>query len=334
MVQNVLITTHAPDEWVGLPTELRVAFCGYSSQEIDRAITSDTEILVTDALPTALERCGALRWVQLLSAGANQLIGHPLAVRELLFSSAAGISAIHIAEHVVARVLYHTKELHVFEGFQREHVWPNRSTMARPSLRGQTALIVGYGGVGRETARLLSAFGMRIIAVASDGARRPYRGYLPYAGVGDPMASIPEQVIAPDALPDVLPSADLLVLAVPLTPATRGMIDAAALARMRASAILVNVARGAVVDTPALLAALDAQQIAYAYLDVFEQEPLSPESLLWDHPRISITAHMAGVMPDDSERYRDLFLQNLARYRAGEPLLNLLDRRKFVVQGN
>ncbi|HMO57135.1 MAG TPA: D-2-hydroxyacid dehydrogenase [Roseiflexaceae bacterium] len=326
---NVLITTHAPEEWAGLPAGLRVAFCGYSAPEIDRAMTSDTEILVTDALPTALERCSGLRWVQLLSAGANQLIGHPLAAREILFSSAAGISAVYIAEHVVARVLYHTKELRTFERLQHEHSWPDRSAMARPSLRGQMALIVGYGGVGRETARLLSAFGMRIIAVTPDGVRRPYRGYLPYPAAGDPAASIPEQVITPAALHEVLPVADVLVLAVPLTPATRGMIDAAALAQMRSDAILVNVARGAVVDTSALLAALDARQIAYAYLDVFEQEPLPPDSPLWNQPRVSITAHMAGVMPDDSERYRDLFLQNLVRYRAGEMLLNQLDRRAF-----
>jgi phosphoglycerate dehydrogenase-like enzyme len=331
---NVLITTHAPEEWTDLPADLRVAFCGYASDEIDRAITSDTEILVTDALPTALERCGGLRWVQLLSAGANQLIGHPLARREILFSSAAGISAVYIAEHVVARLLFHTKELRAFEQFQHAHTWPDRSAMARPSLRGRTALIVGYGGVGRETARLLSAFGMRIIAATADGRRQPYTGYLPYAGAGDPEARIPERVIATAALHDALPAADVVVLAVPLTPATRALIDAAALAQMRPDAILINVGRGAVIDTPALLAALDAQQIACAYLDVFEQEPLPSDSPLWDHPRVSITAHMAGVMPDDSARYCDLFVQNLARYRAGDRLLNLLDRQKFILQGN
>jgi phosphoglycerate dehydrogenase-like enzyme len=313
-----------------LPADLRVSFCGYSVHELNEAIGPGTEVLVTDALPAAPERCGGLRWVQLLSAGANQLLGHPLVEREILFTSAAGISAVYIAEHVVARVLYHTKELRAFERLQHEHTWPSRVAMARPSLRGRCALIVGYGGVGRETARLLDALGMRVIAVARDGERRRYAGYLPYEGAGDLEGRIPERVVAPEALADVLVEADVVVLTVPLTETTRGMLGATALAGMRADSILVNVGRGAVVDTPALLAALDAGRPAHAYLDVFEHEPLPADSPLWDHPRVSITPHMAGVMPDDSARYRDLFLQNLARYRAGAPLLNLLDRRTFL----
>jgi phosphoglycerate dehydrogenase-like enzyme len=328
---NVLITTHAPEEWTELPSDIQVTFCDYDSHAIDQAITPETEVLVTDALPTALERCRGLRYVQLLSAGANQLLGHPLAAHDALFASAAGISAVHIAEHIVARVLYHTKELRAFEQLQRQHVWPNRVSMSRPSLRGMCALIIGYGGVGREAARLLDALGMRVIAVTSDGARRLYGGYLPYPGIGDPHGRIPGQVVAPDALPSVLPEASVVILAVPLTGATRAMISAAELSSMRQDAIVINVGRGAVVDTGALLAALDARKIAHAYLDVFEQEPLPADSPLWDHPHISLTPHMAGVMPDDSVKYRDLFLQNLARYRNGERLLNQLDRAKFVM---
>ena len=332
---QVLIATHAPHEWSELPGDLQVTFCAYPAEAVEHAMSPDTEVLVTDALPLTLEHCNQLRWVQLLSAGANQVLGHPLAVRTeppVRFTSAAGISAVHIAEHVVARVLYHTKELRSFERLQREHVWPDRTAMARPDLRGKTALIVGYGGVGRETARLLAAFGMRILAVTRDGQRVRYAGYVPYPGTGDPEALLPEHIYATPELERALPGADVVILSVPLTDATHHLLDSDAFQRMRSHAILINVGRGAVLDTAALLTALDAGRLAHAYLDVFAQEPLPPDSELWDHASISITPHMAGVMPDDITRYRALFLQNQVLYRAGERMLNELDTSRFVTR--
>jgi phosphoglycerate dehydrogenase-like enzyme len=237
---------------------------------------------------------------------------------------------MHIAEFILARLLYHTKEFRAFEELQREHRWPDRVAMSRPGLRGKQALIIGYGGVGRETARLLTTLGIRIVAVAHQPGRTPYQGYTPHPDFGDPDGHLPEQIVTPDALHDVLPDADVIVLAVPLTPETHYLIDAAALARTKASAILINIARGGVVDTQALLAALDAGRLAHAYLDVFEQEPLPPDSPVWDHPRISITPHMAGVMPDAETALRDLFRQNLPRYINRLPLINQLDRRRFI----
>lgn len=327
---RVVISTDRPEAWRDLGDGIEAVYCGYASDDINAAINPATEALVTDALPTEIDRCGGLRWIQLLSAGADQLIGHPLVERDILLSNAAGISADYIAEHVIARILSHTKSLRTFERLQRERIWPDRSALARPVLRGMRGLIVGYGGVGRETARLMRAFGMAVDAATADGERRPYRGYLPYAGAGDPDALLPERMFRTSEIGKALPAADVVVLALPLTPATHRLFDADALARMRPSAILVNVGRGGVVDTSALLAALDAGQLAGAYLDVFDREPLPANSPLWDHPLVSITPHMAGVMPDDGLRYRELFLKNLARFRAGEPLINQLDRRSFL----
>jgi phosphoglycerate dehydrogenase-like enzyme len=171
---------------------------------------------------------------------------------------------------------------------------------------------------------------MRILAIARDPKRTEYHGYTPTTDFGDPNGVLPEQILAPDALHDILPAADVIVLAVPLTSATHHMIDARALAQAKASAILINIARGAVVDTGALVDALDDGRLSHAYLDVFEQEPLPPDSPLWDHPRISITPHMAGVMPDSTPALRHLFRQNLQRYIEDRPLINELDRRRFI----
>lgn len=325
---QVLISAGKPEQWTDLPDGITVRFCGLSAAEVDAAITPDTAALVTDALPSDPTRCGGLQWIQLLSAGANQLLGHPLAEAPVRVANAAGIGAIHMAEHILGRLLYHQKAFGQCDALQRARQWPDRVALARPGLRGQCAVIVGYGGVGRETARLLRACGVRVIAVTSDGVRRPYHGFVPAAGTGDPDGTLPEQVVASTALADAAAAADVLVIAVPLTPTTRRLVDADVLAALRPHAILINVGRGAVLDTAALLAALDAGRLAHAYLDVFEQEPLPAESPLWQHPRLGLTPHMAGVLPDES-LYRELFIQNLARVRAGMPLLNQIDPRAF-----
>lgn len=313
-----------------IPAGVELQFCAGDVAAINAALDDDVEILLTDAMPSTDQRSAGLRWLQLLSAGTDQLIGHPLMRHDVRVSNAAGTSAAHIAEFIVARLLYHTKELRAFDQLQRNHQWPDRIAMSRPSLYGKQALIVGYGGVGRETARLLTALGMRIVAVARTPNPMAYRGYTPTANFGDPDGTLPDRIITLDALPEALASADVIVLAVPLTSATHHLIDARILASTKASAILINIARGAVIDTPALLAALDQQQLAHAYLDVFEQEPLPPDSPMWDHPHVSVTPHMAGVLPDSAPVLRDLFRQNLRRYIDGQTLINQLDRRQFI----
>lgn len=329
-MKKALVAMEADPAWDDVPASVELQFCASDVAAIDAALDDDVEILLTDAMPSSDERCAGLRWVQLLSAGTDQLIGHPLMRHDLQVSNAAGSSAAHIAEFIVARLLYHTKELRAFDHLQRNHQWPDRVAMSRPSLYGKQALIVGYGGVGRETARLLTALGMRIVAVARTPERTPYRGYTPTPNFGDPDGILPERIITADDLPEALARADVIVLAVPLTSATHHLIDAQALASTRASAILINIARGGVVDTPALLAALDNRHLAHAYLDVFEQEPLPLDSPVWDHPHVSVTPHMAGVMPDSAPALRGLFRQNLRRYIDGQPLINQRDRTQFI----
>jgi len=327
----LLVALDVEAQWRKLPPDCQPIFCGYDEDSIHRALNPEVEILVTDVLPTDLEKCKGLRWIQLVSAGADQLANHPILNLEILLSNAAGIFSVHMAEFVVSQILRQIKKLDVFRELQRSHQWPNRAALAEPCLRGKHALIIGYGGVGRETARLLSAFGMKIMAVLPDPSRRSYNGYLPYPNTGDPEGIIPEQIVSPAELSAVLPNADFVILSVSLEPSTYRMINAATLEVTKPSAVLINISRGAVVDSEALVAALDKRTLEHAYLDVFDEEPLPLHSPLWDHPKITVTPHMAGVTPqDDLTRWQDLFLANFERFKKGQPLINQLDRHRLI----
>jgi phosphoglycerate dehydrogenase-like enzyme len=210
---KALITNDVGAVWQDLPADLDVRLCPGTVTRLNAALDARINTLATDALPSAVERATGLRWVQLLSSGADQLVGHPLLAHGVLVSSAAGI-AVHIAKFAVARL-------------QRDQAWPDRGAQAWSSLRGMYAVLIGYGGVGRATARW------------------SYHGYLPYPGASDPEAAISERIVATGELHAVLPDADVVLLAVPLTLATRHLLDAAALVRLRPSAIVVNTARAA-----------------------------------------------------------------------------------------
>lgn len=185
--------------------------------------------------------------------------------------------------------------------------------------------MVGYGSIGREVARLAHAFGMRVLAVKRDPAHRADHGWrLP--GTGDPDGVIPERYYAPHQLTEMLPQCDFVVLAVPMTGATRRLIGETELRARQPTACLVNVARGGVVDEPALIQALEEGWIAGAGLDVFSQEPLPADSPLWWLDNVILAPHVAGFTLDYDRWATDLFAENLRRYLAGEPLLNLVDR--------
>ncbi|MBO9608231.1 MAG: D-2-hydroxyacid dehydrogenase [Paenibacillaceae bacterium] len=327
---EIVVAMNVQHRWNRIPAGMACTYCAPDPQAIARAISPDTAVLVTDAMPADITACGGLKWLHLASAGTDQLNGHPLMSRELKVSNAAGIGAVHMAEFAVGQLLRHRKRFDAFAAFANDRRWPDRLAESRPSLRGGHALLVGYGGVGRETARLLTAFGMTITAVQSAAVRQPYRGFLPYDGIGDPDGSLPERIVTAAELPQVLPQADVVLLSVPLTAATRALMNREAFARMKRDAVLINVSRGGVIDTAAMLAALDADEFAHAYLDVFDVEPLPAESPLWTHPRVTATPHMSGVMPDSAELQQELFLRNLGRFLQGETLLNELDRTRFI----
>lgn len=261
----------------------------------------------SSALREAWPQADALRWVHVAAAGVDAVLFDELRGSEVAVTNAHGVFDAPIAEFVLASILAHDKQLHLSKSLQRQGVWRHREP-ARTA--GSRALVVGTGGIGRATARLLRAVGLQV-----RGAGRTAR----------------EQ---DDDFGTVLPSADLaahagwadhLVLAAPLTGQTRRLVDARVLAAMKPAAHLVNVGRGALVDEPALVDALRSGRIA-ASLDVFEQEPLPAGHPFWAMENVQVSAHMSGDVVGWRDALAGQFLANLDRFIAGEPLDNVVDK--------
>lgn len=260
-------------------------------------------------LEQVLEAAPMLRWVHTPSAGVDHVLIPQLKVRDIVVTNSAGMHAIPIAEFVLAFMLNHAKGMAVLQAAQAEHRWIQHYQPRE--LYGATLLIIGIGGIGGLIAERASAFGMRVV-----GSRRHPQ---PMPGV--------ERVVGAAEWRDLLPEADYVVIATPLTPLTRGLIDASVLRAMRPDAYLINIARGEIVDEAALIQALRERWIAGAALDTVAHEPLSPDSQLWDLPNIVITPHATAHSPRMRERAIALFLENLQRYCDGQPLLNVVDKQ-------
>lgn len=276
---------------------------------------SDAEIylnwfyLKSAILDQVLTAAPNIRWQHTPSAGVNHLLT-PLALsRDLTLTNGAGVHGTPVAEFVLAFMLNHAKRLRKFHEFQVEHNW--HGDMALQELAGATVLIIGAGSIGQAIARRASAFGMRVW-----GSRQR----------AQPLPNF-ERIVTATEWRSLLPEANYVVIATPLTPETKGMIDLTALQSMHPSAYLINIARGAIVDEAALLTALTEGWIAGAGIDTFATEPLPPESPFWTLPNIFITSHNSGSSPRSIERSVNLFLDNLNRYQAGLPLRNVVDRR-------
>jgi phosphoglycerate dehydrogenase-like enzyme len=276
-----------------------------------RPLLARAEVLFTFRFPVEwLLQAPHLRWIQLTSAGVDHMIGEGLFDRrsDVLVTTASGIHAIPISEQVIGYILTFSRGFLRAWRAQREARW-DRYTPEEAA--GKTLGIVGYGPIAQRTAALAHALGMRVVVLR----------HTPQAQAEPPI----ERFYTPDQLHEMLGVSDFVLLAAPFTPQTRGMIDAAALAAMRSTAVLINISRGGLVDEPALIAALQTGQIAGAALDVFAQEPLPAESPLWAMQNVFITPHLAGANPSYNRRATELFCDNLRRYMAGEPLRNRVD---------
>jgi phosphoglycerate dehydrogenase-like enzyme len=294
--------------------------------DVDPASWEGAEVLYTTSDLPASEQAPALRWVQAHYAGINRLLEHPLLKRPgLRLTTMSGVHGVNMGEHVLMLMLACAHQLPLMLRAQTAREWSaERVSGAVRELRGATLGILGYGSIGREAARQARALGMRVLASKRDVAHPEDTGWY-QAGTGDPTGALVERFYGPDNWRDLLPECDFVLVAAPLTPGTQHLIDAAALKAMRPTAVLMNVARGDLVDEPALIAALQAGTIGGAALDVFAQEPLPPGSPLWDLPNVIITPHMAGSSPAYNTRAMTLFAENVRRYLAGEPLLNVVD---------
>jgi len=268
-----------------------------------------------------------LKWVQTHSAGIDSLLDKPIWNTEVIISSANGIHSVQMAEHALALMLAFRWKVPEMLHYQSRAEWPEGrwDIYSQPELRGSTLGIVGYGAIGRELARQAQALGMRVLALNRSGQRRPYQGYA-MPGTGDPDAAIPETIYPTSELLDMLPRCDYVEVLAPLTPETRHMFDANTFAAMKNSALFFNHARGALVNETALVDALTQGQIAGAGLDAFEEEPLPPDHPLWLLDNVIISPHVSGLTLQYDERATDLFVENLRRYLAGEPLINQVQR--------
>ncbi|MBI4329146.1 MAG: D-2-hydroxyacid dehydrogenase [Chloroflexi bacterium] len=278
-----------------------------------RPLFQEADALLTSRLPRSIPITQAprLKWVQLISAGADVAMTSELqARRDIVVTTAAGMAADVIAEFVIAGILALAKG---FLPALRGQVARRWSRYVPEHAAGKTVGIVGMGRVGERVARLCKALEMRVLAT-----RRSVTAPQELSGLAD--------LLLPSAdLPRLLAESDYLVLSLPHTAESHHLIGEQELAMMKPGACLINVARGGVVDEEALVRALRQGRIAGAVLDVFEQEPLSSASPLWRMPNVLITPHIAGAMPDYQERAVKVFLDNLGRYLDGRPLLNIYD---------
>jgi phosphoglycerate dehydrogenase-like enzyme len=250
-----------------------------------------------------------LRWVQAIGAGIEHLDGVALPPG-CLVTNAAGVAAAPIAEFALARILAVWKRLPEIEALQRERRW--KPCIGR-TAEGATIGIVGFGAIGTAVAVRARAFGMTVLAI-----RRSHT-----LGQEHPDA---HEMFGPHALHDVLPRCDAIVAALPATGETENLFDARAFAAMRAGALFCNVGRGALVDEPALIDALESGHLGAAILDVTRQEPLPPEDPLWTAPNAYLSPHSSAALDRYADKLRELFADNLSRFFADEPLRNVVDR--------
>lgn len=261
----------------------------------------------TDAIVRAGRK---LKWIQTGAAGVDKHLSPALVDSDILLCNASGLHAPQVVEHAWALTLSLCRGIPQYLRNQAERTWKGTRYL---DLYGATAGIVGFGGIGKEYARRAQAFDMRILAVDAHATEKP-----PYV----------ERLWRPDRLDDLIRESDVVFIAVPHTKETEKLINAKRLAMMKPTAFLINTARGPIVDEQALVAALKAGQIAGAGLDVFEVEPLAKESELWGMENVILTPHTAGSSALRPRRLMDFFCENLRRYLAGRPLLNVVDKQR------
>ncbi|MGB0388481.1 MAG: D-2-hydroxyacid dehydrogenase [Ardenticatenaceae bacterium] len=275
------------------------------------AILHDLEVVAGWVPRELVLKAPGLRWMQQWWSGADWVLSTPDAKRDFVLTNMSGVHPIQMSEHILGLMLAFSRQLHNAIRAQSRNEWRRVPGETLSELAGKTILLVGVGAIGQRTAQVASAFGMRVL-----GIRR------------SPSKSVPhvEKMLPPDQLLSILPEADFVVIAAPLTPETRGMIGQAALQRMKKTAYLINIGRGEIVDQACLVQVLQKGGIAGAGLDVFEKEPLPKESPLWQMENVIITAHYAGASQGYHQRAFAIFIDNLRRYQAGEPLRNVVNK--------
>jgi phosphoglycerate dehydrogenase-like enzyme len=263
-----------------------------------------------DRLRAVLSGMPKLRWVHTFSAGVDRHVPEMATFDRVLLTNNSGAYDAPIAEHVIAMIFAAAKRVPEHLAAQGRHEWQRETPHAE--VRGQTLVILGMGSIGSELARLASGVGMRVVGIRRDPSRPGGPGV--------------ERIVSPGHLVEVAREADYLAVTAALTPQTRGMVSAEVLRALKPTTWVINIARGPIVDEAALAAALQEKRIGGAALDVFETEPLPATSPLWDCANAILTPHISNSSPRVRERSLALVAENVRRFKAGEPLLNVVDR--------
>jgi phosphoglycerate dehydrogenase-like enzyme len=279
--------------------------------------------------PEVLRAGGELRWVHSAAAGVGSSLTPEMRASPVLFTNSAGVHAAPMAETVLAMILHFARGLDLARRGQDRGEWSSESFYAADApvteLDGSTVGVIGFGGIGRALASKVAALGARVLGLKR---RETGAGEVPLVGPQGVEVGQARVLCGASGLSRLLEDSDFLVIAAPHTPETTGLVGRAELARMKPTAALVNVSRGALVDEPALLEALRAGRIRGAALDVFASEPLPAGHPLWTTDNVLITPHVSAVSRGFWKRESDLIVENLRRFHAGEPLLNLVDKRE------
>jgi phosphoglycerate dehydrogenase-like enzyme len=300
------------------------------AQQVDTIpleVWNKIEVLYTDVLLPEPEWVPNLKWIQFHYAGIDYIQDSALLKKgDLIFSSMSGASAIQEAEYIVGMLLALSHRMSDLISNQQKKEWPkDRWDKFTPvELSNSTVGLVGYGSISREVARLLQPFNVKVLATKKD-VKHPFDGGYSIEGHGDPEGNYFHRLYPIEALKQMLKSCDFVVVTLPITPETRGLIGEAEIQAMKPGAFLVHVSRGGIVDESALMTALNEHRLAGAALDVFVQEPLPAESPLWKTPNLIITPHVSGFSARYKERAGEMFAENLSRYLHGEPVLNQYD---------
>ena len=293
-------------------------------RDLPREALADADMLVCTLPPKNFAEAAALKLVQLGSVGYSQLYGLGLVERGIRACNARGVYDTAIAEWVVAMMINLARDLRTMIRNQDQRLWTTEGRFQN-EIRGSVLGIWGYGGIGRETARLAKALGLTVHAYARHGIG-PREGVYLVPGTGDPQGTLPDRVFQSGQEIEFLKDLDFLVLAMPLTPASRGSIGERELRALKPSAFLLNPARGPLIEEAALLKALDNGWITGAALDTHYHYPLPENHPLWKIPNVILTPHIAGSDqgPHYLQRMWQIVLHNARNFLAGEPLCNEL----------
>ncbi len=329
---DVLITVAFTDEQVDqlreISPQLRIrAQAAKTPEDIPAEIWEQVEILYTDRLVPPPDAVPKLRWVQFHYAGVDHVASSPL-LRDprVTATTISGAASPQVAEHALLMMLALGHKIPELHSLQTKAEWPRErwERMKPVELRNSTVGLVGYGSIGREIARLLQPFGARILAAKRD-AMHPQDADYEIEGAGDPQGDLFTRLYPGEAVKSMIKECDFIVVCVPLTPDTRGMIGEAEIAEMKPGAYLVDVSRGGIVNHAALIEALQNKKIGGAALDVFPEEPLPTTSPLWKLPNVLISPHVSGISQYYAGRALMAFAVNLKRYLNDQPLLNRFD---------